>query len=150
MIVAVCAILPDLVDKPLWALGIGPGRYVGHSLVFVLGVALAAALVKRSYGLAALAGGLSHLLLDWVATGPVVPWFYPVVDYGFPPPAFEPSGFFSRLSGSVQQYFLLDVGNQLVWVAAVFAAALVVIGLRRLHTSRRRRDGVAVSEPEEF
>ena len=149
VIVFICAILPDIVDKPLWALGIGSGRYVGHTLLFVLGVSLVLALVKRSYGLAALLGGLSHLLLDWVAGGPGVPWFYPVVDYGFPAWDFEPSGFFAKLSESVRQYFLLDVGNQLIWVGAIVAAALAIIGLRRLYVARRNRGDRAIGDSEE-
>ena len=34
-VVAFTAILPDLVDKPLWLLGVGEGRFIAHSLLFV-------------------------------------------------------------------------------------------------------------------
>ena len=82
LVVAVfCALLPDLVDKPLTAaLNIEEGRYIAHTLLYVLGVALAFSLWKRRYGLAALVGGLSHLLLD---LGPNNPIFYPFVRYDY-------------------------------------------------------------------
>ena len=76
-------------------------------------------------------------------------WFYPVVDYGFPAWDFEPSGFFAKLSESVRQYFLLDVGNQLIWVGAIVAAALAIIGLRRLYVARRNRGDRAIGDSEE-
>ena len=75
-----CYLLPDLVDKPLWGLGIGYGRYVAHTLLFLFLVAIAFSLRKRVYGLFALVGGMTHLLLDWG----FVPWFYPFVGYDFP------------------------------------------------------------------
>lgn len=75
-----CGILPDMVDKSLQVFEIGGGRYVGHTLLFVGVVALAFFLWKRKYGLAALVGGLSHLVLDLNA---LVPWFYPFKEYDF-------------------------------------------------------------------
>jgi hypothetical protein len=81
VVTAVCALLPDLVDKPLTAaLNIAEGRYIAHTLLFVVGVALAFSLWKRRYGLAALAGGLSHLPLD---LGPNNPIFFPFVRYDY-------------------------------------------------------------------
>ena len=81
VVTVVCALLPDLVDKPLTAaLSIAEGRYIAHTLLFVLGVALAFSLWKRRYGLAALVGGLSHLLLD---LGPSNPILYPFVRYDY-------------------------------------------------------------------
>jgi len=80
-IVGFCYLLPDIVDKPLWALGIGCGRYVAHTLLFVFLVSIAFSLKKRAYGLFALFGGVFHLLMD---VGWFVPWFYPFVRYDFP------------------------------------------------------------------
>ena len=81
VVTVVCALLPDLIDKPLTAaLDIMEGRYIAHTLLFVVGVALAFSLWKRRYGLAALVGGLSHLLLD---IGPNNPIFYPFVRYHY-------------------------------------------------------------------
>jgi hypothetical protein len=75
-----CGILPDLVDKPLSLLGIGGGRYVGHTLLFSVLVVAAFLFWKRKYGLAALLGLTSHLLLD---LNSLVPWFYPFKHYNF-------------------------------------------------------------------
>jgi len=75
-------LLPDLIDKPLWVLGvISDGRYIGHTLLLAFLVALAFTLKKRVYGLFAICGVISHLLLD---TGALIPWFYPFKGYDFP------------------------------------------------------------------
>lgn len=75
-------ILPDLVDKPLWALGVfTDGRNIGHTLFTTFLVALAFSLKKRVYGLVAVCGGMAHLLSDRSA---LVPWFYPFKTYDFP------------------------------------------------------------------
>ena len=135
-----CSLLPDLVDKPLWALGLGEGRYVGHTLLFVIGVSAALFLWRRMYGAAALFGGLSHLLLDWLPPGgPPVPWLYPLIDYGFPDPQIDTSGFFDRLSGSIRDYFFLDIGRQLVWVAVVVGVLLACMILYRRFRKREDR-----------
>ena len=74
-----CAILPDLVDKPLTALlWISEGRYIAHTLLFVFLVSIAFFLWKRAYGLAALVGGISHLLLD---SGSSPSWFWLAASY---------------------------------------------------------------------
>ena len=81
LIVAIfCGILPDMVDKPLAVLGIGGGRYIGHTLLFSGLVVAGFTLWKKKYGLAALIGLASHLLLD---LNTMVPWFYPFRDYQF-------------------------------------------------------------------
>jgi hypothetical protein len=75
-------LLPDLIDKPLYILGlITDGRFIGHTLLLVFLVALAFTLKKRVYGLFALCGGMLHLSLD--ITG-FMPWFYPFKSYNFP------------------------------------------------------------------
>jgi hypothetical protein len=74
--------VPDLVDKPLWVLGvISDGRFIGHTLLSVSLVAIAFSIKKRVYGLFALCGGMLHLLLD---TSGFIPWFYPFKGYEFP------------------------------------------------------------------
>jgi hypothetical protein len=74
-------ILPDLVDKPLWVLGVfTDGRNMGHTLFTVFLVALAFSIKKRVYGFVALCGGMAHLLSDRSA---LVPWFYPFKTYDF-------------------------------------------------------------------
>lgn len=141
LVVFICALLPDLVDKPLWALGIGAPRYVAHTVLFMLVVAVALFLWRRAYGLAALLGGGSHLFLDWVVPGARIPWFYPFVSYSFPERDVDPSAFFPNLFESIETYFLLDIGRQLIWVAAVCAAVLLVLRLRQAYLGARKRRG---------
>jgi membrane-bound metal-dependent hydrolase YbcI (DUF457 family) len=75
-------LLPDLIDKPLWVLGVfSDGRNIGHTLLLAFLVALAFTIKKRVYGLFAICGGISHLLLD---TSGFMPWFYPFKGYDFP------------------------------------------------------------------
>jgi F0F1-type ATP synthase assembly protein I len=75
-------LLPDLIDKPLWVLGVfSDGRNLGHTLLLMFLVAFAFSLKKRVYGLFAVCGGISHLLLD---TSGFMPWFYPFKGYDFP------------------------------------------------------------------
>jgi hypothetical protein len=75
-------LLPDLLDKTLWVLGVFHcGRYIGHTLLTTFLVALAFSLKKKVYGPVALCGGMAHLLLD---RSDLVPWFYPFKSYDFP------------------------------------------------------------------
>ena len=93
-VVAASSLLPDLVDKPLYLLGIGDGRYVGHTLLFVFLVAAAVSLKNKLYGLSVLFGAMLHLLMD---SGGSVPWLYPFVNYTFTV-NFDPGGIPDRLS----------------------------------------------------
>ncbi|MDY6892807.1 MAG: metal-dependent hydrolase, partial [Chloroflexota bacterium] len=136
-VAGLCTVMPDIVDKPLEAVGIGDGRYIAHTLVFVALVTVAFSLWKRVYGLAALLGGVSHLLLDWVDGGIPVPWFYPFVDYGFPEWEFDPHGFFSNLSGTFEANFILSrMGKEMIWVAVAVVTVLLCLGLYRWYRRR--------------
>lgn len=118
-----CGILPDLLDKPLGIMGVGGGRYVGHSLLFIFLVSVVFSLWKRKYGLAALVGGLSHLLLD---IGGFVPWFYPFKEYSFIEEKFNLGGFF-------QEYFAFSaLGMELLWVAIAVVLVFTPLWLLRL------------------
>jgi len=78
------SVLPDIVDKPLFLLGLTPsGRYIAHTLLFVVISFLAALITTRKIlaGLGLAFGVMMHLLGD--ATN-FVPWLYPFVDYTFP------------------------------------------------------------------
>lgn len=73
-LLAVCAaMLPDLIDKPLWLVGVTPvGRTVGHSLLGVLLIGGGIGAIARSRGrpdlaTAVLVGYSSHVVAD-------VPW----------------------------------------------------------------------------
>ena len=122
-VTVVCAVLPDLIDKPLTAaLGIVEGRYVAHTLLFVIAVALAFALWKRQYGLAALVGGLSHLLLD---IGNNLPIFYPFVSYEFHK---GQADFWNY----IRYYFTWQVmGMEVLFVALAALAAFLFMQLYR-------------------
>lgn len=74
--------LADLIDKPLWILGvITDGRFIAHTLLVWVLVAGAFYLVKPAYGWFSLAGGLVHRLLDrWG----FMPWFFPFKQYDWP------------------------------------------------------------------
>jgi len=93
-VVAFAALLPDLVDKPLYLLGIGDGRYVGHTLLFICVVVAAFSFKNKIYGLSALFGSVLHLLLD---LGGFVPWLYPFISHDFTVD-FDPGGIYERLS----------------------------------------------------
>jgi hypothetical protein len=144
LVVLACALLPDLIDKPLWAMGIGGPRFVAHTILFMLVAAGVAFLWRRRHGLAVLLGWGSHLFLDWAAPGAPIPWLYPFKGYSFPERELDPSAFFSNLFESIESYFLMDIGGQLIWVAAAFAAALVLLRFRRRYLSRKKGQGEAV------
>jgi hypothetical protein len=114
-VTAFAFLLPDLVDKPLWVLGvISDGRYIGHTLLLAFLVALVFSLKKRVYGLFAICGGISHLVLDiWG----FMPWFYPFKSYNFPSVDFH---------GIVTWY---NVAYTLLELALVIIVVSVVVSL---------------------
>lgn len=76
------SILPDLIDKSLMFLGLGSGRGLSHTLLFVVVVYVTILLlfkgkttIPNSLGI----GILFHLLLDL----PEIPLFYPFINYQF-------------------------------------------------------------------
>ena len=73
-LVALGSMLPDLIDKPLTLIGIGSGRFVAHSMLFTIAVAL----LSREVGF----GCVMHLLLDRIWEEPRV-LFFPLL--GLPP-----------------------------------------------------------------
>jgi hypothetical protein len=81
VITIICGLLPDMLDAPLAAFGIGGGRYIGHTLLFAAVVVGLFFLWRRRYGYAAFAGLASHLILD---LNGFVPWLYPFKNYVFP------------------------------------------------------------------
>jgi len=83
------SILPDIIDKPFQILGTGYGRFIGHTLIMGLLIAVIIHLVtrKKLLSLSFLFGYWVHLLEDASA---FVPWFYPFVNYDFPVYSFGP------------------------------------------------------------
>ncbi len=80
---AVGVLLPDIVDKIFYTLGVLPcGRSLGHNLFFGPILALITYVVTRrkNYALAIWFGAYLHLLQD--ITG-FIPWLYPLVNYQF-------------------------------------------------------------------
>ncbi len=85
LVIGFCFLLPDLMDKPLWILGVVPdGRYIGHTLLILLLVTFAFAAVKWAYGLLAVCSWLPHLFFDTTASS-YNPWYYPFRHYDFQP-----------------------------------------------------------------
>jgi hypothetical protein len=104
-------ILPDLVDKPLWVLGVfSDGRNIGHTLFTTFLVALAFSLKKKVYGLVAVCAGMAHLLSD---RSGLVPWFYPFKTYDFP---------------SVDWHGVLTLRN-LAWALLEMAVVAIVVSV---------------------
>lgn len=106
---AVGAILPDLLDKPvgtvLFPVSIGTGRWVGHTLLFS-SVLMAAILLltrrgrRRRAWMALAIGAMIHLILDGMWTTPEV-LLWPFLGLEFPPgPESYWSGLFGRLFDS--------------------------------------------------
>lgn len=75
-------LLPDIIDKPIFLLGLGEGRLFSHNLLFVIiGFLIVHFSAKRnkSISLPFLCGLISHIILDL----PYVPLFYPFLSYDF-------------------------------------------------------------------
>ena len=76
------SLLPDIVDKPLFLLGLGNGRFLSHNLLFItISFLIVYFSSKRNKAISFpfLAGLIFHLILDI----PHVPLFYPLVSYEF-------------------------------------------------------------------
>jgi len=80
LVAIVAAAIPDLIDQPLWLLGVTPvGRTIAHSLFgAAIAVTIAVAVARRrgrpELGIAFAVGYLSHLAAD-------VPWHLLAGDY---------------------------------------------------------------------
>ena len=121
-----CYLVPDLVDKPLfWVFGIGCGRYICHTLLFLLLTVIIFSLWKRMYGLSALLGVTLHFILD---VGWFMPWFYPFVKYEFP-----------QLERS-ESFNWQQIGAGFLELALVVLAASVILCLLSWLSRRRRRE----------
>ncbi|ELZ10838.1 hypothetical protein C479_08503 [Halovivax asiaticus JCM 14624] len=130
--VAVGALVPDLVDKPLaWEFGVFESGYaIGHSIFFALPISLVAGVLanrlgKRRIGIALAVGYLFHLpgdllygfVQDRVLYLQTISW-----PFGTVPPAGDPPGFQEQLtyflngyhaeltSGDLSTYVLIQLG----------------------------------------
>jgi hypothetical protein len=124
-----CGILPDMVDKPLAMMGVGGGRFIGHTLLFAVVVVAAFLLWKRKYGLAALTGLASHFLLD---LNSLIPWFYPFKQYNL-------LGTKLNVLDWLKGYLSFShVGVESIIVIAVCFVALVCWWLYRRHKRQNK------------
>ncbi|NVM34758.1 MAG: metal-dependent hydrolase [Candidatus Lokiarchaeota archaeon] len=76
------SLLPDIIDKPLFLLGLGNGRFLSHNLLFMtISFLIVYFSSKRNKNISFpfLAGLIFHLILDI----PYVPLFYPFISYEF-------------------------------------------------------------------
>lgn len=96
--VAVGAILPDIIDKPLpYFFGVGYTWFIGHSLFTALGFFIAFVIIgKRHTGASIAFGCLLHLFTEFSFH---LPWFYPLVNYDFPFRTAVFSGYFKSSLG---------------------------------------------------
>ena len=132
VITILCGILPDVVDAPLAVLGIGGGRYIGHTLLFAIIVIAVFVLWKRKYGLAAFIGLLSHLLLDLNA---LVPWLYPFKNYNFSNEKIDLYQWF-------KDYFDFSrVGHEIIIILLVALFALISWWLYKRYIKRKKHAG---------
>ncbi|MFB6205948.1 MAG: metal-dependent hydrolase [Haloglomus sp.] len=118
------AFLPDLVDKPLGALGLVPSFHtVGHSLLLAGVAALVVAGTGR--GEALLVGWVSHLAGDLPLAVPTYldHYVWPVAAPPAPPP--EPPGSYvaGYVTGPAFAAELLVAGAALAWVLAARRSA---------------------------
>lgn len=75
-------LLPDIIDKALFLLGLGNGRLFSHNLLFVgISFLILFLFTKKNLrvSLPFLLGLVAHLLMDM----PHVPFFYPFLSYEF-------------------------------------------------------------------
>ncbi|MCX8178234.1 MAG: metal-dependent hydrolase [Candidatus Aenigmarchaeota archaeon] len=89
LIAAISSQIPDLIDKPLFLLGIFPsGRYIGHTLLFVVLFGFMTYIItkRKVISIAVSFGMLMHLFQDLPY---FIPWFYPFINYIFPTGPFE-------------------------------------------------------------
>ncbi len=121
--------LPDLIDKPLWVLGlITDGRFIAHTLLVWVVVAGAFYLVKPVYGWFSLAGGLLHRLLDVFG---FMPWLFPIKQYEWP--------VWDYHRVITWYLILLTVVEMVVVVVLVSMSVAAIMGF--LSRSRGRRPG---------
>ncbi len=137
--VALGALLPDIIDKPIGSIffhgTFGTHRLFAHTLLFPLAVVLLVlvatrrgSLVQRSLLLVTL-GLFAHLLLDGVFTDPKL-FLWPIFGTKFP----------THADSTILALLERMVTDWRTWVGeAMGAAYLVFLWLRRLDTKELRR-----------
>jgi hypothetical protein len=128
--ILIASILPDIIDKIFLFFGIGDGRFISHSLFFILISVLLIFLVnkallltrfseriKNSYSIAIsfLIGAFIHLLLDL----PNIPLFYPFV-------AYEKYYFFPYFGAAVNSWLIEFLSNPIL-ISTEIAGLIILI-----------------------
>jgi hypothetical protein len=114
--VMIGSILPDIIDKPLFLLGLAPsGRYISHTLIFFVATSIATYLITRNkFATLALSFGMAtHFFGDVFH---FVPWFYPFVNYDFKPYAilgWDPIAITAEIVGFVLLVIIVKYGVKL-------------------------------------
>jgi len=108
------AALPDLIDKPLFILSLGPStRFIGHTLFLGVLISLIVYIVSRKkvYSISLLFGYFVHLLED---VPYFMPWFYPFIGYDFPRysgSGFTPFNIFMEFVGFVLLIYVIRTNS---------------------------------------
>lgn len=112
---AIGTILPDIIDKSLFLIGIAPtGRFIAHTIFFAPILTLPILMKRKDLAFGFLLGNYLHLLLD---AQHFMPWLYPIVQYDFPTgytPHFE-----------LSYLFLEVIGVGLLFIAVRFNSKIV-------------------------
>jgi hypothetical protein len=144
LVTVFCFLLPDLMDKPLWVLGvISDGRYIGHTLLMVFLVAVVFGMARRAYGLFALCGSMPHLLFDRDGHSDN-PWFYPFKRYDFSPNDFHSIVTLPNVIRTLMEMLLVCCLLLLVW--AVFRGLVLLFRRRYGTTLDSSKDITSVSD----
>lgn len=144
MVAGFCFLLPDLIDKPLWVLGVIPdGRYMGHSLFIVILVAAVFGMARWTYGLVALFVGMTHLLSDRDLHSDN-PWLYPFKQYVFHPNDYQSILTTDNIADALMQTLLLVCA--VLVVLAIFEGFVLLARKLRGGNPDDRRAATGVGE----
>jgi len=108
------SVLPDLIDKSLFIVGLGPSsRFIGHTLFMGILISFMVYIIwrKKIYSASLLFGYYVHLLEDSLH---FMPWFYPFINYDFPfytGPVFTPFNIIMEFVGLVLFVYIIRTNS---------------------------------------
>jgi len=115
LVVLMGAMMPDIIDKALYFLGLtNTGRFIGHTLFLGIVITLIVHVIfrKKLLSISISFGYMLHLLED--ATK-FVPWFYPFVNYDFSAysigPVFTPFNIASEVIGIIMFIYVFRTNS---------------------------------------
>ncbi|TXT61864.1 MAG: membrane protein of unknown function [Promethearchaeota archaeon] len=141
--ILIASLLPDVIDKVFLFFGIGDGRFIFHSLFFVLITTLLIVLlnklllyakiedrIKNSYSIAFsfFIGSFIHLLLDL----PTIPLFYPFIEY-------KKYYYFPHFGAAVNSWLIEFLSNPILIFSEIagFAMLLFILIHNKLYNLKR-------------